>query len=129
MKLSKLGQVKLMAFPDFVIQQAYNELKKANNLKDPFAFLMSRCCAIAKSRSVDADFAWVDSIRRTLKLDGSSSPVLQQSVQPAKVTKINPYLANLEIIKKYGRKVVNADAIANLEQKQVGDFDERPTNL
>jgi len=80
--LSRLGQIKLCAFPDFIITKAVNEMKTFRNPRDPYALLFSKCMKLCKEHEVVPEYSWVDQLKKTLKLDDSMSPTVIPSVQP-----------------------------------------------
>lgn len=83
LSLSRYGQVKLSAFPDFIIKQALQEMRTMKHLKQPFNYLFARCMALCKSHQIKPDFAWVDALRETLKMGNDKSPVIDKSVRTA----------------------------------------------
>jgi len=96
--LSKFGQVKLSAFPDFIIKQALQETRRMKFLKDPFRYLFSRCIKFCHDQNIKPEFAWVDSLKKILRMDESMSPVIVTTIKPIKK---DPVKANQEMIDKY----------------------------
>ncbi len=86
-QLSKYGQVKLSAFPDHILKEAENKAKKMMHLKNPFAYLFTTCVQLCREKNIEIDFQWVDALKRTLKMDGSCSPVIVQAVRPSTTLK------------------------------------------
>ena len=86
-KLTKAGQVKLMAFPDFVITEAENVVKKFSNLREPYAFLFSTCLKLCKEKKIAPDFEWINQLKNVLKITDSNPTVISNPSPPSRSLK------------------------------------------
>lgn len=106
--LSRYGQIKLSAFPDFVLKKALQETRTMKFLKDPFSYLFSRCIKLCREQNITPDFSWVDSLKRALKMDDSMSPVLAKPSRSISTLE-NAIISNREIIAKYKKDNISSD--------------------
>ncbi len=84
--LTVFGQVKLMAFPSWIVGFAFGcYMAKQKDVVDPFAWVFNRCIELCKTEKISPDFKKVDRLAKFYEMN-SLSPLVEGLRIPRKST-------------------------------------------
>ena len=77
LKLTKLGKAKLFCFDSHALAYSWNEVKRMNNLKDPFSCLVIRTVRYSQNKSIPIDWDIFTTIKKRYSMvdDGIYSKI------------------------------------------------------